>query len=173
MIHRHSHAGAIMKFAIAFFLLVGCALPAFAKGAATAPAVSCEKLAEQVANKIGAQIVGRPVQSAEVLLKVNNISELKIVCASENQRPPSIFVKSDSVYPHAAFYKLLAVAGQALTGRSLRRLNKGAHNCHRSSMSAVDGQSRKGVRGLSFECRTSSKDSFSTFLFHRKSEHRP
>lgn len=160
-----------MKFVIVASLLISFARPAHAQGVPNSALDQCETLAKQIAEKIGATIENRSSRDGEILLKVKNASELKIICSLANQKQSSIFITSNSAYPQAAFYKLLAEAGHVLTGLSLRRLNKGAHNCHRASAGDSNGRSNKGVRGLNFECHTSEKNDLSTFVFSRKSEH--
>lgn len=164
-----------MRSGIRLSLVVCClaAQPAYAQNVPQDSPDQCERLAAKVAQQIGARVESHSPPGNDIALKFKNVSELRIICPANDPKRPRIFIKSASAYPPASFYKLLAEAGQALTGVSLRRLNKGAHNCHRASAGSADGRSRKGVRGLSFECSTSIKDRISTFTFHRKSEHRP
>ncbi len=162
----------IVTLSLCFLTFCVICLPAHAEDAPAPSSGQCEKLAEQVANQVGGTIEGHSSRINGVPVKVTNASELRVICLPDPKRP-QIFIKSNLAYPHASFYKVLADAGHALSGLSLRRLNKAAHNCHRAAAGAADGRSNKGVRGLYFECRTSIKDNTSIFLFRRKFEHRP
>jgi len=156
-----------MKFLIPGALLISFSLAAHAQGNSTRSPTFCEVLGKQIADKIGGAVDSQLSGEFQISLRVKDASDLKVACSSDQQQPSSIFIRTESANPTAAFYKLLADAGRALTGLSLRRLNKGAHNCHRASLGAIDGRSNKGVRRLSFECHTS--ESFSTFRFYKTS----
>lgn len=160
-------------FTIVPWILIVLTQLAEAQGVQPSTPNECVNVAQKIANKMQGTIESRPSRPFEIQINMQTGPALVIMCSADDHKQPSILIRSLSIYPGPSFYKLLADAGHELTGISIRRLNKGAHNCHRASVGALDGRAKKGVRGLNFECHTSAKDGFSTFKFHRKSEHRP